>query len=134
MYRGKMSARKRKWGALRQALLPAFGCNASRPSPTVSLPSPRAVYPPPPATAAAAYPPLLDVGSDRIFKSKAAMCRGHQVIVTLPGNGAWSWATKFNLLCNSVTAMVPPVDAGGASWETRPSLGLTKVGRGHVCS
>jgi len=112
VYRGKMSARKRKWGALRQALLPALGCNASLPSPSNPL-------------------PMLDVGSDhaRTFKSKADMCRGHQLVVTLPGNGAWSWATKFNLLCNSVTAMVRPEDAGGASWETRPSLGLVPVRR-----
>lgn len=40
------------------------------------------------------------------YLSRRDMCMGHQSVVTLPGNGAWSWATKYNMLCNSVTVMV----------------------------
>lgn len=32
------------------------------------------------------------------FVSRSDMCAKHQGIITLPGNGVWSWATKFNLV------------------------------------
>jgi len=66
---------------------------------------------------------LINVSSYQ-YLSHRDMCSGHQLIITLPGNGAWSWATKYNLLCNSVTAMVSPDSLRGESWETRESLGM----------
>ena len=32
------------------------------------------------------------------FISRSKMCSRYQMILTLPGNGVWSWATKFNLV------------------------------------
>jgi hypothetical protein len=32
------------------------------------------------------------------YVSKQDMCRDHQAVITIPGNGVWSWATKFNLV------------------------------------
>jgi hypothetical protein len=40
------------------------------------------------------------------------------------GNGPWCGATKYNFLCNSVTAIVSPKNLGGEQWETRASLGM----------
>ena len=41
--------------------------------------------------------------TDGSFISRPQMCSQYQLILTLPGNGVWSWATKFNLVsccCN----------------------------------
>jgi hypothetical protein len=32
------------------------------------------------------------------YVTRADMCTDHQAIITIPGNGVWSWATKFNLV------------------------------------
>ena len=57
-----MSATARKWGPLRQALLPEMGCKAATNG-------------------------LLDIGSgtdqNMKFKSKSEMCRDHQVVLAL---------------------------------------------------
>jgi len=38
------------------------------------------------------------VNSRGIYISRAQMCKDYQMIITLPGNGAWSWALKFNMV------------------------------------
>lgn len=40
------------------------------------------------------------LNADRNYLTKAEMCAGFQLILTVPGNGVWSWATKFNLVSN----------------------------------
>ena len=41
------------------------------------------------------------MNADGEYMSRAQMCSQYQMILTLPGNGVWSWATKFNLVtCN----------------------------------
>lgn len=35
---------------------------------------------------------------NEVYMSKEDMCLRHKIIVTVPGNGVWSWATKFNLV------------------------------------
>lgn len=32
------------------------------------------------------------------YVTRENMCRHHQVVVSLPGNGVWSWATKYNMV------------------------------------
>lgn len=56
--------------------------------------------------------------------SKRAMCHEYKAIITAPGNGVWSWATKFNLLCNSVSLLLHQEALHGESWETRGELQL----------
>ena len=36
--------------------------------------------------------------TDGDYISRPQMCSKYQLILTIPGNGAWSWATKFNLV------------------------------------
>ena len=38
------------------------------------------------------------INSRGIYISRAQMCKDYQMIITLPGNGAWSWALKFNMV------------------------------------
>jgi len=41
------------------------------------------------------------VNSSGPFITKTEMCRRYQAIITLPGNGVWSWATKHNLVSHT---------------------------------
>ena len=71
------------------------------------------------------------VNASKRYLSKAEMCKHFKAIISAPGNGVWSWATKFNMLCNSVT-MLPRLELlGGESWETRAAL-LLREGRHYL--
>lgn len=52
------------------------------------------------------------------------MCSRYKAIISIPGNGVWTWGTKFALLCPSVPLLMPPHVVGGVTWETRLELGL----------
>ena len=57
------------------------------------------------------------------FLSRGQMS-GYQGIVTLPGNGVWSWSTKFALLAVVVPLMIPADVLNGETWETRSAMEL----------
>ncbi len=44
---------------------------------------------------------LNTTATTRNFVSRRAMCSDYQAIVTVPGNGVWSWASKYNMVSDS---------------------------------
>jgi len=38
------------------------------------------------------------INSQGRYASRVGMCKDYQMIITVPGNGVWSWALKFNLV------------------------------------
>jgi len=55
--------------------------------------------------------------------SRKEMC-SYKALISVPGNGVWTWGLKFALLCPSVPLMMSPEVVGGETWETRRELGL----------
>jgi hypothetical protein len=51
--------------------------------------------------------------------TREGMCRQFRAIVSVPGNGVWSWSAKFALLCLAVPVIIPQRELRGETWETR---------------
>jgi hypothetical protein len=131
VFRGK--AYHRQYGYLREALWTDPKCRNNRKATNSSGNRPLA-----------AALPFLNSSSYSFnnFIKRDIMCKDFSVMLTLPGNGVWSWASKFNLvsfscvicpvicyvvvvqLCNSVSLLVAPNELHGESWEVRANLGL----------
>jgi hypothetical protein len=51
--------------------------------------------------------------------TREGMCRQFRAIVSVPGNGVWSWSAKFALLCLAVPVLITQRVLRGETWETR---------------
>jgi len=58
--------------------------------------------------------------------TREGMCNQFRAIISVPGNGVWSWSAKFALLCLAVPVLIPQKILRGETWETR--VGLLKEG------